>query len=553
MTYALRLYKGFFSSTSLGNGGVTDERPAFIDLYGGDFSVKDTDGGNWTPQIATLKNNGVRADSVLLEGSALIAAPMGNVIETITLYAGANTTPVGRAYVFKQLAAFAQAARDFHTTEWQTLPVFIEWRAEGAPGEQYALVYNIDVSVNRHDPTNLNDYQELTITIEREPAWRAIAPGDNPKKWALYLQGGTPGIAYTYTGLDLRSNAVKANFQTATIYQWDDPTSVFIPYVTIPGSTIPGDAPALCCITTTLSTGNLHNLRIARNTRRDLYPSVNTGDGTGQRIRMNHNAVNATITSIVNCVVSRVGDANSPYYVAGGSRGYVNLAYAAGAVTAGTPVLQWTRTLNQQPGRYAVLLRCHLNSGSVADVTLQLYVDITTGNRLVTFQDNIMFTNNNLTILNMGEYDFSPTGSRHVAVDGTGINPTNTMSLFLYTTKVNSGVAANLRIYDLVLIPIDEPNCKVQSVDPGIGINYPVLVDSTGYFSSGKNTPTAVVNNATDETTVLSYIGDPLTLIPGVDNRLYFTPDFNPAVNWYPNTGTVYINIVPRWYGVRDA
>lgn len=562
MTKELMIVKGFQSTTPLGDPSAqADLQATWIDLYGGDFTIKDDGGGTWVPQIATLKNNGIRVDSGLLDGSNLVGAAMGNVIETIPLYAGASHTAQARLLVIKKLLQFAQAARDFHTTEWQIYPVYLHWFAKGAPGAQYALIYNIDVSISRYDPTNLLDVQELVITVEREPAWRGVPPGGNPKLWTFYTRGMKPtqatpvGLEYNYDDLDL--NAGAGNYTSlveGNVRIHDEEATSQINYVDIPAASIPGDAEALCEIASTTPNivgVNWNRLYISRSTRRDLYPTTNAQ----VILRRKRNTLNPFMTtsfrSLVNLTTTLLAQADGILRQSDATRYVFNLAYAAGAV-AGSWVAYWDLPTNQYQGRYALYMRAYVNAFLPQNIkfTATAYNNSTV---LGLFSDSIVVPMTaSYTVYYLGEINLTP--DRMVGINGRGLDTNSLSSIFLSTEKINDGSTANITIWDLILMPVDEPNQSIEkptAVD--FGTNSTLISDTTGYLSGGKIKPLAASSDAsfTNSLTEVPLIGDGITLVPNADNRLYFLTQYSTP---QPTADMrVRVNIVPRWYGVRDS
>lgn len=99
----------------------------------------------WSPQIAALKSGGVWADSPISDGRSLIAAPVGNVTEKMTFII-ADSTFLGVQRHLLALNDMALDCRAFWEGQAQIDPVYLAWWAGCGKGEQYALLYNMDVT-----------------------------------------------------------------------------------------------------------------------------------------------------------------------------------------------------------------------------------------------------------------------------------------------------------------------------------------------------------------------------------------------------------------------
>lgn len=563
ITRELKIEKGFPNPNSLGKTGTNnDEEPERIDLYGADFTIKDDSGGTWTPQIATLKNNGVRSDSDLFDGSNLVGAAVGNVIETLVVIPSAGTTPIMRMQTLKKLMRMAEDARNFHTSEWQYKPVYLKWFAESAPGAQYALIYNIDIAVNQYDPTATTSIQEITLTIEREPAWRGIPPGANPKLWTLLSRGLVPtnsaspaATEFNYTHLVFATGAGNyASLLEATIRMFDEQATAWINYVDIPAASLPGDAPPLVQMYF-LDGGSLNGLEqfvLSRSTRRDYFPAVNT-EGAATRLRNTLNGWEFTALAPAGVVVTQPVNAAGVWRASLANRYILNLAYAAGGTTLGASVqaASLAKRVNQFCARYAVFARINVTGTAPQNVKL----------KMVVFYNETQISSDDIPLVAgyyaayMGELDLTVLGSRSVSVDGTGVGVNNALTFYLYTSKTNDGNVATVQLWDIVLMPIDEPSVSILDIGEQAPYNPPtaIYMDNTGYFSSAKDSLVAVkmFTNGVDYGNMA--LSNDLALVPGVANRLYFMLRFGSGTGAMAYDNTVKLNIVPRWYGVRDV
>lgn len=566
-TAQLKIYWGLPSSSSLGNTGTTDSVPDFLDLYNGDFNIKDESGAAlWIPAMPTLKNNGIRADSGMEDGGKLLGAPVGNVIETITLYATANATNLARFYVIKRLDQFIKAARDYGTSEWQSAPVYLAWRAAGAPGEQYALIINMDVSPSKYNPNDPNSVQEITLTIEREPAWRGIPPGDNPKKWTFYKRGLTPtqsaspgATEYNYTHLDLLSAfggaASYRSLYQQNIYNFDEIATSNVNYIDVDAADIPGDAPALCLITLDCNhSQGAQRSAFARTTRRDYYPS-NNNNSTTQRARSTFNGGDATVASPAGLTTTQPIDATYGLLSNGSvvNRYVAQVVTIAGAATLAT-VATWTRAYAQYANKYRAFCRCVVTGGSASELTMRVSYVPNSGiatpenNQTVTLSGAL----NNWMTVDLGIVDLTP-GQRPLrSADGTGTHTSHTFELRLEVGHA-AGVATTLRVTDVILLPIDESTSMIISYDGAMYSprnNDVIFLDTTGYF---QGEPVGMgYRPASTFYKLFEVRGQFLELVPGIDNRIYMMLDYMGVAN-VTIIQEIRLDIVPRWYGVRDV
>ena len=148
-------------------------------------------------KIPALKSSAVYADSPLSDGRTLISGTVGNVTETIRLQLTAGTI-IQLAAMLSKLGRFKQDCNDFWDTSRQIEPVFIKHQVIGEPGARYALLYDIDIDPGEQPLIPSEAKRTVTLSIEREPYWRGLAPGDNPKRWAIenvYRQSINPNNA----------------------------------------------------------------------------------------------------------------------------------------------------------------------------------------------------------------------------------------------------------------------------------------------------------------------------------------------------------------------
>jgi hypothetical protein len=547
----LRIFKGVPSAASLGLTSVTDLIPEVIDLVNGDFRLVDQNGiPSWTPKIATIKNNGTRADSAVTDGSELLTASVGNVIETMTLITGANTTTVAmKADTVMRLQDFARAAREFTIEAWQEQPVYLAWLPAAGVGWQYALIINIDIDISRLNSSDANDPPQLTIAIEREPYWRPVAPGDNPKKWTFEQRGlrptsgASPSVTeYNHTHLTIYGGAYSLPYTASVEGAVLNYMASNIPggnYLDIPASLIPGDAPALCYIAGDipgLISESARYLFISRTTRRDYLPA----DGVNKQ-RFSWNGGDASLSIAP-------GTATKPN-VSGGiiSNGSTTLTYVAQLAFsgAGTGLMTWAIPMIQvMPGRYRVFVRNKVTSGIAGNITMrasynglsatQFVAGVTTG--AATWYD----------IVDLGVLDLSLGASKTlVTTSGIGVlAPTITADLMLSFVAT---AAVTIQVADIIFIPL-ENSVLIERVSGSI--HY----DNTGYLTRGQPQAIAVAPDGVGRVNVVESRGIGITLVPRVNNRIWFFQVLLNGSNTYAPVASypMHAQVLPRWSGVRN-
>lgn len=561
MTAVLDLVWSLPSALSLGSpsGNATDQVGESINLLDGSGIALTLENGHaaWIPSNPTLKNDGVRADSALEQGTSILASAYGNVTETLQAWLVGSDIKT-RASALEKLYRFAEAALNFQEGT-QTAPVYLRWQADDAPAEQYALVVKIDVSFTEFDLVYSGENAELTIVIEREPVWRALPPMDNPKKWAFYTRNlaptnsGSPAATeYNYTHLNLQSTfggaASYRSLVQSNIRNYDEIATANVNYIDIAASLLPGDAPALALVnwTNRASAGaiNATGLWVARTTRPDYYPANNNNTAT-QRARNTFNGNDSTITGVA-VVTTKPVNANGLF--GNGSvitRTLLQLAYPAGANSE--YVANWSRVFGQYQNKYLAFMRASLTAGVLTEITFNLRwsPQIGTVNREQTTPVQMRQSAFGLTYL--GVVELNKTQRRLASIDGTGADAVTPFILELGTTKI-AGAVATVLIWDIILVPFDESVGYVTF--PGINLppDGPGLLDKTEYFGQQGD---GAFSYQLSQLTPRELRGQAIELVPGVNNRLYMLADMiGPDVTVAHECR---VDIVPRWYGVRDV
>jgi hypothetical protein len=524
---------------------------SLLDAHG--FSVTDE---GWVPKLAQVKSGAVYADSPLSDGRSPVAAAKGNVVEQIKLTATAATWDA-RYWLESQLAQLARDAQDFHTSFSQIEPVYLKWHARNAPGPQYALIYSIEIAQNVEAflAANVN---ELSITIEREPYWRGIPPGANPKLWTYEAAGN----AFTATNADLSSGTDHLVYGTAKNKQEFDTLYTFLStnYLDIPAANIPGDAPALVCITVTSNTEVTHDVFIAKSTNRAAIT-----DRAGNSLPL-YNVLACSAGSL------EVGGA----FATDAINGIIhNPRSPLSRVLNYTPsdaaerqVTEWVITDAFYPhfnptilrGRYMVFVRSRQVLGADGDTKLRLVMDSAAGRFFDSGEIKEELRVAATPALHyMGTVTLPPDPHSEVSARGKGLQVESDFSVQLNQRR-STGTSTSTFV-DVILLPINE-GCVLVKAEVYFGGTPTVSIyDSTGYMTHGRSEAIGSgrylpAGNNEEYATLSELQGSDITLTPGVNNRLYFLwedkstgeTNSNPSEQW-----TINVNIVPRWVGIRDV
>jgi hypothetical protein len=544
--------------------------PVNVNLLSGIISLSE-----WSPNIPAVKNGGVWSDSPINDGRQLQVAASGNVIEKMSI----NITSTGYNSVMGALSSLNQMAldcRDFWQSKSQIDPVYLMWYVSCGAGPQYALLYNIEIAPEYLDsPTPAI---RASITLEREPFWRGIPPGANPKLWTFYVnkvQPNTTNVDFVSQTNDLVYNAAVPNrFEWDTAYA--NPTSKN--YVDIPASLIPGDAPALMQLIVRnrlWNSNSMYNIYAARSTT-----PITKKDRTGATV-LQTNTLNAgdaeapanwtkTLDATCGCIGN--GSAVNKYIGA-------NAALATGTYV---DFARWSRIgtvriidPNLLTGTFAVFLRCKQLNGATGDVqvrvsVLEFYSSFKGDYYNMPLRTGaIVDCDNRFDMLYLGTVTLPLAGDIGGGNDGRGLytfTKTGGDGSFAigFDLKQNNVAARSLQFLDMTFLPIGEALVQMQG---GFGaLNAFNVLDNTGYITHGENDPTARnwVQNATDLNLdcAIEARGPSLTLVPNVNNRLFFIQQRRDAATSEtysaPQTAgnndmEVKIDIVPRWSGIRDS
>lgn len=489
--------------------------------------------GGWSPKFTQLKGGGTWADSAVGPGRTLVAGEDANVVETLQLTV-TGTTILDLAGHFTRMGRLRQALYDFWTAPNEMDPLYLHWWAKGAPGPQFALIYALDVAEDEPDVWS-NPIRDVTITIEREPYWRGLPPGANPKVWNH--EQIRKVTTYTAADLNLYANSVGGDVNhalAATVTNNDRSPSDN--YVELIASKIPGDAPALLqlsiAIPATVSPSTFH---VAVREEPFAYSNISS-----------------TFISTLDASAATLGtDAASAADATVASGNRVNITPGT---TADSLRVTFSTSLPAYQGRFAVFLRAYQNGGSAGDWLAHVEVNaatlFTAGiPTLVLPEKQFAVGATQWPMVYMGEIEL-PVGVPSVVGSlGTGLQQTN-FSILVYARRTTG--TSTLRFADLVLLPLDNGYAKfTANVDTTKSND--LLIDNTGYLAHGKPGDYAVplVSGVGNQAGLIEYAGPSLYLTPGKTNRIYFIRDDASASPIA--TFKVRGNIIPRWRGIRDV
>lgn len=557
----LRLYLGVPSPLTYGASGQYDPVPESIDFLDTSAVFQlDSNGGvpAYEYAIAGLKNGGVRGDSPIVDSSVILAAPYGTVTESITLVSAAAAS--SQNATLSKIERFGRYANGLNANTYQSMPVYIERWCDGEPAPTYALV--LDMSFSVIGDNELGGIARLTVSWEREPFWRAIPPGANPKLYAFQQRELAPGTDFDYTDLTLTDFGGAANLQNwreetiGNAGTFTATTNIVENFIDIDAEDIPGDAPALLCAVidaASLVVGS-PDVYMARNTK----PGVTAA--TPENARMSHNGGDASIASsggvTMSYAVAATGIRCDPPGASAEGNYELQVVYAAGAITASN-IAAWQRVMLKNHGRYAVLVRSRVTAGVNTDMQLQLRLSGFSSVTPVQFDETLAFTPNSgstHTLYYVGNFDLGNIGEQ-MNVDGTGSDAALDYLLQLRSVTRGAAAAVTLRIADVILMPYDEFTLMGRTV-PFPLADYGAIFDGTGYFTRARAVYGGLQYSGSLPFTYalpVQTTGQIVPLEPNTDNRLYFLFGNDVAhLGMTSETIQVRLNIVPRWRHLRD-
>ena len=512
----------------------------------------------WSPRVGSLQGGGNFIQLGGWQGDVLQDTPYERVTETMRLTVTAGS-PLDRMRLENDLLYMKHNAEAFWSQAGNLDPVYLEWGIEGqtgiasAPIYQYALIYTLDIAWGT-DAANT-----VTLTITRRPDWWPIPPGANPQYWTKYALSTAPST--TNMRIDLNPGANNHRFNGFVHWNtyWNGSTYLYTGYIDIPGSSIPGNLPALTSVTMRAETQiGIHpadTVIISRYSK----PTVWRSGGTDYQPL---NTLEAALMS-PGTDTTVVADATSI------SGNVLSVSFATATLVRRAELIVSRMASNRAsllPGKYIALARVRPQA-ITSTFGLQMRLRYTSVDDYIAIGDTATVPAWNGTdtfdwnVINLGEFTV-PIPS--TGIDGTGLEP-NDVYVELWASR--TGGASALRISDITFMPSDEI-AQVVTGTGGVSISGipPVsyVIDSTGYSTRGylDDLGTRVSNGVVNDNLVIQ--GNSLTLRPGVTNRLYMY-FYNRGVTGAttPRSTTtraaqvarceVGVNIIPRWLGLRDT
>jgi hypothetical protein len=558
------LYLARGVAKAIGDTNSAEQGLSAINLMdsGSGFALDPSNG--WQPQIAGLKGGGVWADSQIETGRRLVAGADGNVNETIRL----SITTGDALSLYRQvtrLNRFIMDCREMWTTFHQIEPVFLWWWAIGAPGRQYALIYNIDLAVTYPD-VGQGATADVTITLEREPYWRALQPGTNPKQWTLR------NTQFDVDDLSLTDEANHLVYTVALANRFEYESDYDIlsrNYIDIAAEDVPGDAPALVEFTAEYeNTSNgvvIQQAYVSRSTKpTSAYQSTTGATMPALSILPAPAATAGTDTT-------SVADTGGIYGLTGVAGGKLRRRISFATVATSTQRLQWDTSNGANGvllrGKYSVFLRARQLNGAFGDISIALRFIFGTGGGTyteLTASPVVSGTSGNTSawpLTYFGTVTIPLNTRNEITPLGYGITDNPQFQIALLASRASG--ASELYVCDLVLVPFDEPGILLTAPDGVIGTatGNGCWYDYSGYATHGDQS--AFANSYVSQGTggprqnlPVEIRGQDLVLEPGVNNRLYFV--FAGVLSSVSNLSdpnsdyALRLNIIPRWYGARD-
>lgn len=547
--------------------------PVVVNLLGGIITLETT---GWSPQIAATKSGGVWADSPITDGRTLLAAPEGNVTEKMTLVI-ADRSYLAVVKALSGLTQMARDCRDFWQTATQTDQVYLVWKAKCGAGEQYALLYNIEVATEYKDGPD--PIINATITLEREPFWRGLPPGANPKLWTFYVNNQQIGLgskvladATLVTGSDhLITQTIQNKFEWTPAAAGLQTTPISQNYIDISASQVPGDAPALLEISISPDIVTPANIYIGK-TSKKLSGTGHDGIARANALILNvgdgYSGSNLTKTAGISTTGVKSNGSSATFYYGtrtstGVSGNWVNAAGWGGLVPANG--IKLDRELFR--GTYAVFARACNNSGTpvLADMRMRVLINEYEDNaseylQTITLNEVNPPMGSVRPLSYMGTVTF-PFGNRSVQSPlGYGRQLQGANSNIQIILQYFVDVATANRIFeavDVIFMPVDEGMAQIVTTDTVGTVAGAAILDNTGYFTRGtiEQNANGYISNADSGGVGQEVRGQPIMLSPKVNQRLYFISDDNtsPVASALNKSFTCRLNIVPRWAGIRDT
>lgn len=583
MTRELKIVRGVprLSGDNLTNDGVRD----VIDLMNSSGGYSLTTEG-WIPALPPIEVQFLT--SGLTDGGVPTASRRSNVTETIPLTAATPDLKLRYALLSK-LNTMAAAATRFHISDGEDEPVYLQWWADGATAAQYSLIYEIDIA-QTDEAFGAEFAQSITISVVREPFWRALAPGQPAYLYSKLYHGQIPGVDFTDN--DLSFDELDHHMARATVYisymiDPNDPeTPLTANYIDIPKENIPGDAPALAQITSQIggaaSNGTLQGQSDSGTTiiwGRHIRPSL-----VRDYLGADHDSFlqfNGGDTDSDGPSVSKQSGATSSWL----SNGSSSVAYRIeGDITAnetGEEIATWSnRDINLHRGRHMIFARVGQERAvGTLQAQIKIYFDSVDNyftSEWVDIPDvSSTYASDKLVpVLYFGTVDIPPHAKTLSSYHGRGLYDDRIGALKMeFIVRETAGTNTIVYFLDVGMIPIDDLSTSLafQPLSSTGAASAIFIVDGTGYFTRGTLEPKGLhfslsLSPPNERVILIPIRGQSPTVIPGVDNRYYMTlyhtdPGGDPEFyNYVSNTGSinncdrldVYIDLIPCWYGPRD-
>lgn len=570
---ALQIVKGIGKTP--GDPYSAENDPVVVNLMSGAITLSGDDG--WTPNIPSTKNGGIWADSPLSDGRRLLAAAAQNVTENIVVIIS-DGSYLGAMKALDSLNKMAIDCRDFWQSDYQIDPVYLKWWAGCGAGFQYALISNIEVSPQYLD--GINPTMRVSLAIEREPYWRGIPPGANPKVWTYEVNLSKPQFGYNVaslaTGTDHLVNQTVANKAEWTPAAYGlQSTFISKNYVDISADLVPGDAPALVEMSMDVSPLNFANIYIGKTTKKysgtghDGIARVsslilNAGDGSAAGVATKTNAGASSLGVLSN------GSAATYYKgvrtVTGIDANWVTMSQWNGG--AGANGIKLDRQFFR--GTYAIFCRGQNSSATpvATDMSIRVFIEEYEENvnqliNSVTLPEVNPATNAVNALMYMGTVTLPLENRAVVSPLGYGIQLQESNSNIRISLQVKVAVATANRTFefiDLIFMPLDEGFCQISSPFSTFFTSSIAILDNTGYFTRGEKSQlaTAYATNANSGGVGQEMRGTDILLTPRTNQRIYIISDAWSGSGTYTastpsQSMNLRLNIVPRWSGIRDV
>lgn len=507
-------------------GFYYDPVPDHVDLLGTGLTLKTLSGADqWVMGYPTIKNGGVWSDPAAADGRKLIQGRAANVRETFELTLSANQAAARYAHI-SRLNEIGRIARAYWSESSEQRPVYLELQTANGLASQFSTVFDIQVAVNG-SPYETGDPMDVTLVIEREPFWRVVPPGFSGGSIS-----GSPYVVYSTSG---------------NVAGYDERGTANVNWIDIAAANIPGDMEALTEINVyyfggVSLPGGSWPIMVSRSTQRDLNPSNNVVRPVAEdyqsgppRLRNTLNAGDAGFSGSWGIVAGAAG------LLSNGSTVNRYVARHNTAAVAVDHFLSWNMRAELYARRFAVFVRGNLVTGATGSVNIRLDA-IQNGSASLIARTPTVTPPPGFSTTYLGILDLSNAG---MAFRNFGyMNASGVIYMRLFLNKP-AAVLTDFHVLDVVLMPIDEPNVLVTPP------NYAEMlaIDSAHVRYGPRVDFAAQWGGSTIGGNTFPYRGGPLTLVPNVNNRLYFLPLW--AAENVLARYQVAVYVYPRWQGLR--